>query len=618
MAAVAPAQPAQQPKHLTHLIKRPDYDLRDAIQPNRLRGLWRLMTGYRYHYVGAMAAQAMAVGAKTITMLLLSFFVDDVLFRDNMLSIVPLVAGGFLVLACVEGFGTFTANRLGAQTSEGVTLRLKNYLYDHLQRQTFKYHDKQPTGDLMQRATSDVRAIGAFFTEQGVWMSRILLLFVINLSTIAFTVGFDLALISAMVVPIVVLLSLFFFKRVNERYEEMQTQEAIVSTRLQENLTGVRVVKAFARQSYESDRFDKENFKHFQKGRRLLMMHSLFWPLTDLLTGFHQILCLYLGACLALDGTITPGQYVAFAGMVVYVIHPMRNMGRLIVQTSAALVSYDRVMEIIKSDREPLGEGEATPVPTIQGAVEFKDVSYEYERGLPVLKNVSFTAEPGQVIALMGATGSGKTTVINLMMRFYEISSGQILIDGIDLKDYPRDFLRRSIGVVEQEPFLFSRSIKENITYGVDRPVTDDEIFAAAKAAAIHHVIQGFPDGYATMVGERGVTLSGGQKQRVAIARTLLKNPRILVFDDATSSVDSETEAAIRDAIKTLLPGRTAFMIAHRVQTVMSADKILVFDDGKIVQHGTHDELVAQDGFYRSIYDMQSRIDDELAKELNV
>lgn len=611
MAAVAPTQ------HLTHLIKQPDYDLQDAVQPNRLKGLWRLMTGYRRHYIGAMAAQAMGVAAKTSSMLLLSYFVDEILFRDDMLTIVPFIALGFILLACVEGFGTFTSNRLGAQTSEGVTLRLKNYLYDHLQRQTFAYHDKQPTGDLMQRATSDVRAIGAFFTEQGVWMGRILMLFAFNVGAIALTIHAPLALISALVVPIVVVISLFFFKRINVRYEEMQAQEAIVSTRLQENLTGVRVVKAFARQSYESDRFDRENHKHFKKGTRLTLMHSLFWPLTDLLTGFHQIMVVYLGARLALDGTITAGQFIAFIGMVVYVIHPMRNMGRLIVQTSAAMVSYDRVMDIIKSKREPLGEGEAAPVQAIEGAVEFKNVSYEYERGLPVLKDVTFNVEPGEVIALMGATGSGKTTIINLLMRFYDYSHGQILIDGIDLNQYPRDFLRRSIGVVEQEPFLFSRTIKENITYGVDRDVTDEEIFAAAKAAAIHHVIQGFPDGYATMVGERGVTLSGGQKQRVAIARTLLKNPRILVLDDATSSVDSETEAAIRDAIKLLLPGRTAFMIAHRVQTVINADKIFVFDDGRIVQQGTHDTLVEEDGFYRSIYDMQSKIDEELQKELN-
>ncbi|NOG48885.1 MAG: ABC transporter ATP-binding protein [Chloroflexi bacterium] len=574
------------------------------------------MTGYRRHYFGAIAAQAVAVGAKTTALLLLSRFVDDILFRDDMLTIVPFVALGFLLLALTEGGGSFTSNRLAAQTSEGVTLRLRNYLYDHLQRQNFTYHDTHPTGDQVQRVTSDVRAIGAFFTEQGVWMGRIVLLFVVNVAAIA-TIHAPLALVSSLVVPLVVMVSLFFFRRVNKRYEEMQTQEAIVSTRLQENLTGVRVVKAFARQNHEMERFDQENYKHFLKGRRLLIMHSLFWPTTDLLTGFHQILVLYLGARLALNGEITAGQFIAFAGMVVYVIHPMRNLGRLIVQASAAMVSYDRVMEIIRSPREPLGEAETPPVPAIRGSVEFDHVSYEYEHGLPVLTDVSFEVKPGEVIALMGATGSGKTTVINLLMRFYEHSKGRILIDGVDLQDYPRDFLRRSIGVVEQEPFLFSRTIKENILYGVDRPVTDDEVYEAARAAAIHHVIESFPNGYSTMVGERGVTLSGGQKQRVAIARTLLKNPRILVLDDATSSVDSETEAAIRDAIRQLLPGRTGFIVAHRVQTVMSADKIIVSEKGRIVQTGTHDELIAQDGFYQRIFDMQSRIEEELERELN-
>jgi ATP-binding cassette subfamily B protein len=604
--------------HLTHLIKRSDYDLQDAAHPNRLLGIWRMITGYRGDYFWAIMGQVVAVSAKTGTMVLLSFLIDDVLSRGDVLSVVPLVALGFLALAGIEGGFTFLSGRYASATAEGVAYRLRNYLYDHLQRQPFRYHDKQPTGDLMQRVTSDVDMIRRFLSEMGTQIGRILLLFLVNWLVILTTIHVGLGLVSALVVPIVFALSLFFFGRVEKRFEEAQTQEAVVSTRLQENLTGVRVVKAFARQNYEIERFDRENYKHFQKNNNVLLMHSLFWPLTDLLTGFHQAACYFLGAMLALNGDITAGQYIAFAGMVVYIIHPMRNMGRLIVQASQALVAYDRVMDIIKHPREPLGEGEAAPTASIGGEVCFKDVSFEYERGLPVLKQVSFVAKPGQVVALMGATGSGKTTVINLLMRFYDHTAGSITIDGIDLKDYPRDFLRRSIGVVEQEPFLFSRTIRENITYGVGRDVSDEEVFAAARAAAIHHVIESFPQGYATLVGERGVTLSGGQKQRVAIARTLLKNPRILVLDDATSSVDSETEAAIRDAIKQLLPGRTAFIIAHRVQTVMSADQILVFDNGQIVQAGTHAQLLAQEGsFYQRIYEMQSRIDEELEKEIN-
>lgn len=602
---------------LTHLLKRSDYDLQDAAHPNRLLGIWRMITGYRADYVWAVGSQVVAVTAKTGTMVLLSFLIDDVLARGDVLSVIPLVALGFVLLAVIEGVFTFLSGRYASATAEGVAYRLRNYLYDHVQRQPFTYHDKQPTGDLMQRVTSDVDMIRRFLSEMGTQIGRIVLLFIVNWLVILFTIHAGLGLYAAVVVPIVFALSWFFFSRVEKRFEEVQAQEAIVSTRLQENLTGVRVVKAFARQPYEMHRFDQENHKHFQKNNRLLFMHSLFWPLTDLLTGFHQALCYFFGAMLALNGDITPGQYIAFAGMVVYIIHPMRNMGRLIVQASQALVAYDRVMDIIKHPREPLGEAEAAPVQSVQGAVSFQNVAFEYERGLPVLKGVSFDVRPGQVVALMGATGSGKTTVINLLMRFYEHSGGEILLDGVDIRQYPRDFLRRNIGVVEQEPFLFSRTIRENITYGVGRAVSDEEVYAAARAAAVHHVIESFPLGYNTLVGERGVTLSGGQKQRVAIARTLLKNPRILILDDATSSVDTETEAAIRDAVKQLLPGRTAFIIAHRVQTVMNADQILVFDNGQIVQAGTHASLLdAPDGFYRRIFDMQSRIDDEVEKEV--
>jgi ATP-binding cassette subfamily B protein len=427
-----------------------------------------------------------------------------------------------------------------------------------------------------------------------------------------------LALFSSIVIPIVVLVSLWFFKRVSDRYEAYQEQEAKLSTRLQENLTGVRVVKAFARQSHEIARFERENHEHYRRGRQMLVMHALFWPTLDILTGLQLIAGYYVGAILTLDGALSIGQYLAYAGMVVYIIFPMRNLGRVIVQMSTGMVSYDRIMEVIREEREPLREGEAAPVTELAGHVVFEGVSFEYEKDTPVLKEISFEAKPGQVIALMGSTGSGKTSLVGLLTRFYEVTRGRILLDGVDLRDYPRDFLRRHIGIVEQEPFLFSRTIRENIAYGVGRKVGDEDVFRAARAAAIHHVVEGFPDGYNTLVGERGVTLSGGQKQRVAVARTLLKDPRILILDDATSSVDTETEAAIRTALKELLPGRTSFIIAHRVQTVMSADLIVVFDKGEIVQMGTHAQLLEDEGgIYRRIYDMQSRIDEELEKELS-
>ena len=306
----------------------------------------------------------------------------------------------------------------------------------------------------------------------------------------------------------------------------------------------------------------------------------------------------------------------SYMGMLTWIMWPIRNIGRLIVQMSMALVSFDRVSEIIRVDREPLDVGTYRPDGRIKGEVVFDDVRFAYAEDMAVLNGISFRAEPGQVVALVGATGSGKTSLVNLLPRFYEYQ-GSIRIDGVELRDYTRRDLREQIGFVLQEPFLFSRTIKENIMYGVHREVTDEDVYRAAQAAAVHDVILGFPEGYDTVVGEKGVTLSGGQKQRVTLARTLLKDPAILILDDATSSVDTETEAAIRDALEELMPGRTTFIIAHRVQTVMSADLIIVLDKGRIVQHGTHDELLTQEGTYRRIYDLQSQIEDELAEDLS-
>jgi ATP-binding cassette subfamily B protein len=347
-----------------------------------------------------------------------------------------------------------------------------------------------------------------------------------------------------------------------------------------------------------------------------MKMHSLYWPITDILCGFQMLAGFFVGALMAINGTISVGTYMAYAGMVIWIIWPMRNLGRLIVQMSTGMVSYGRVVEIIDEEREPLTAGTYSPNGDLRGEFLFQDVCFEYDSNSPVLSDISFRCEPGQVVALLGSTGSGKTSLVNLLPRFYEYTGGGISLDGVELKEYPREYLRQQIGIVEQEPFLFSRTIRENITYGVGRDVSQTEIEAAARAAAIHDVITTFPDSYDTLVGEKGVTLSGGQKQRLVIARTLLKDPRILILDDATSSVDAETEGAIRGALERLMQDRTTFIIAHRIQSVMIADLILVLDKGQLVQMGTHQELVAQPGIYREIYELQTRIDVELEKEV--
>jgi ATP-binding cassette, subfamily B, bacterial len=598
------------------------FDLRKTLEKNRLRGLWRMLSGYRLAYAGATFMLAVSALAKTATLFLLRYFAD-VIGGDAQ----PLAAGlqatyiyialGFLGLALFEGGFSFMSGRLAAYTAESVARRVRDFLFDHLQRLSFTYHGETPTGELIERCTSDVDAVRRFFSDQAIGAGRIVLLFVINFVAIM-VLNVPLALVSIVVIPFILIVSVWFFKKVTAAYEKYQEQEAVLSTTLQENLTGVRVVKAFARQEYEKGKFEKDNWEKFLRGKLLLLLHSLFWPLSDIVLSLQMLGGFIFAAFLAIDGTITIGTYVAYVGLVVWLIWPIRNLGRLIVQTSTGLVSYGRLMDMVKQPQEPLTDGKVYPNEPAKGELVFDKVCFEYEKDQPVLKDISFNLKPGQVVALIGSTGSGKTTLVNLLPRFYDYTGGSLKLDGVELKEYPREYLRRQIGIVEQEPFLFSRSIRENISYGVGRAVTDDEIERAARAAAVHEVILGFPDGYKTLVGEKGVTLSGGQKQRVTIARTLLKNPRILILDDSTSSVDTETEADIRQALNDLMENRTTFIIAHRIQSVMNADLILVLDKGQIVQTGKHDELVTQeDGIYRKIYDIQTRVDEELQSEIS-
>jgi ATP-binding cassette subfamily B protein len=613
----------QEIENLTASMPTPTFDLRQALTGKRITGLWRMMTGFHWVYLLATFSLAIAALSKTATYLLLRFFADTVLSQEELKILSPedttrtliWVAFGFIGLALVEGTFTFISGRLAARTAEGIALRLRNYLFDHIQRLSFAYHAQTKTGDLIERSTSDVDAVRRFFAEQAIGVGRIVLLFGINFIALL-RLNWQLGLVSVVVVPFIVTISIYFFRKVTRAYEAYQEQEAVLSTTLQENLTGVRVVKAFARQEYERNKFERDNWEKFLRGRRLLTMHSMFWPLSDILCGFQLLGGAFFAAWMVIDGTITIGTYLAYNGLVIWLIWPMRNLGRLIVQTSTGLVSFGRVMDVVKEEREPLTEGSYRPAEPPRGEIVFRNVHFEYECDEPILRKINFRCEPGQAVALLGSTGSGKTTLVNLLPRFYDYTDGSITLDGVELKEYPRELLRRNIGIVEQEPFLFSRTIKENITYGVGREVPWPEIEAAARAAAIHDLIQAFPNGYDTLVGEKGVTLSGGQKQRVAIARTLLKNPSILILDDSTSSVDTETEAAIRSALEHLMQDRTTFIIAHRIQSVMKADLILVMDQGEIVQMGTHESLLAQDGIYRQIYEIQTRVEDELEKEI--
>ena len=599
----------------------PYFDFRQVLKSKKLVGLWQMMSGYRALYLLANLTLAVSAFAKTAAYLLLRHFADTVTgvlppFAGTLARTLPWLALAFLGLAMVEGGFAYLSNRLAAFSAENITRRLRNFLFDHIQRLSLSYHSRTPTGDLIERVTSDVDSVRAFFNDQAIHIGRILLLFAINFAAI-WSLSQKLALASIAVAPLIVAVSAWFFKKVSQAYEAYQEQEARLSTTLQENLTGVRVVKAFARQAYEKEKFEKDNWEKFLRGKKLLQMHSLFWPLSDLLCGFQMLAGFLYAGALVIRGELTLGAYPAYVGLVVWLIWPMRNLGRIIVHASTSLVSYDRLMQIVRQEREPLMEGAFQPAGHLRGEVIFENVCFQYDdENAEVLQDISFTVKAGQVVALLGSTGSGKTSLVNLLPRFYDYTSGRILLDGVELTAYPRQYLRAQIGIVEQEPFLFSRSIRDNITYGIGRQVSDEEVERAAKAAAIHEQILAFPEGYRTLVGEKGVTLSGGQKQRVAIARALLKNPRLLILDDSTSSLDAETEAEVRAALNQLMQGRTTFIITHRIQSARNADLIVVLDKGKVVQIGNHAQLLNQDGMYRRIYEIQTRIDEELDQEI--
>ena len=635
---------SQQEESMSEIGIRLTYDLKDTLTANPFVSLWRMTTGFRAIYLVAIVAAGLAALSGSAVFYLLRYFVDDVLPGSDRRGDLPWVAAGIIGLALLQGLFTFGMGRSAAQTAEGVARRLRNYLYDQIQRLTFTYHDNMQTGELIQRATSDVDTIRRLFQDQLIGIGRIGLLLVVNLSALVLLHGW-LALLSIPVFPIVSVASYIFFKRVGTLFESYQSQDAVVSNRLQETLSGVRVVKAFARQSFEIERFDEENWEKYRRGVRIANLHTVFWPLIEILSGVQILFGVYMASMMVLNGEITLGTYIAFIGLLAATIWPVQGLGRMVAHVATGLVSLQRVQQIIRQEREQLVEGSAPTSKRLRGELQFRKVQFAYEaptaeeseeakkgkaaeqgaqdvrrrafaeRGY-VLRDIDFDVQPGQVIGLLGATGSGKSSLVNLLPRFYDYSGGEIILDGEGLQAYPRGYLRSQIGIVQQEPFLFSTTIRNNITYGLGRGVADEEVEAAARVAAIHDVILSFPKGYDTLVGERGVTLSGGQKQRLTIARTLLKDPAILILDDATSSVDTETDAEIRAALRRLMVGRTTFIIAHRVQSVMAADLILVMEAGRIIQRGSHSELASRQGIYRQIFELQVQIEADLEREI--
>jgi ATP-binding cassette, subfamily B, multidrug efflux pump len=519
-------------------------------------------------------------------------------------SLIFNAAGLILVFAALRGVFSFLQAFMSETTSQGLAFDLRNAIFTKIQRLSFSYYDQNQTGQLMIRATDDVERLRTFIAQGLVLAASSFLLLVGALLILAFT-NLQLTLVVLPLLPLALLLFMVFGKVSQPLFMVVQTKLSALNTVLQENLAGIKVVKAFAREPYEERRFDATATELMDQQLKISRVFSFLFPVVFLVAQIGQAAILYFGGRQILGGTLDLGAYQKFSLYLVYVFFPLGQLGFVIALMAQASASAGRIFEVLDTSSEITDRPDALVLPPLTGRVEFRDVTFRYFGSSdPVLRGVSFTVEPGRTVALLGATGSGKTSIINLLPRFYDPSEGAVLIDGHDLRAVTIDSLRSQVGIVLQETNLFSGTIRDNIAFG--RPeASDAEVEAVARAAAAHAFIVDFPEGYNTRVGERGVTLSGGQKQRIAIARALLLDPRLLILDDSTSSVDMQTEAHIQRALDGLMHGRTSFVIAQRISTVRDADLILVLDKGTLAAHGTHAELLENSPIYAEIYHSQ-------------
>lgn len=524
-------------------------------------------------------------------------------------------AGIAIVLfAALRAVFAFLQTYWSERNSQSVAFELRNELFSKIQSLSFSYHDRTQTGQLMIRATDDVEKV-RLFIGQGLLLSAGALLLLVGTLAILLTTNFQLTLVVLPILPIALILFMVFGSISQPLFAAVQHKLSNLNTILQENLAGIKVVKAFTRERSEQAKFEQAADILKDQQITVTRIFALLFPLIFLVANLGQALTLYFGGRQIIAGTLSIGEWQEFSLYLVYIFFPIAQLGFIITQMSQASASAARIFEILDARSDVTDKPGAISLPQVQGRVVFEEVTFRYfGSGEPVLKDVSFTAEPGQTVALLGATGSGKTTIINLLPRFYDPTQGRICIDGHDLRDVTLESLRGQIGIVLQETTLFAGTIAENIAFG-KTGAGQDEIIAAAKAAAAHDFILSFPQGYDTPVGERGATLSGGQKQRVAIARALLLNPRILILDDSTSSVDLATEYQIQKALDRLMQGRTSFVIAQRISTVINADQILVLDKGQIVARGKHEDLLETSEIYAEIYNSQLIGDVELEGE---
>ncbi|MEM6763683.1 MAG: ABC transporter ATP-binding protein [Bacteroidota bacterium] len=600
-----------------------------------LHSVIRFLDTYKWAYISSALLLILSIGFRSLEPKILTVVVDqvitpavtsadDISYDDvvarffhwllpaysatNLASMLAIMALAYIIVSFIRGTTLFVANALKADSAEKAAKQIRDQAFSHIQRLPLSYFSTITRGELIQRCTGDIDTIKGFLQGQLIAMVRILAIYSFAFGMMAI-VDWQYALISTIVAPVVCAAAFIFFKKEKKVWAEHEAETDKLNNLVQENLNGIRVVSAFANEKHEIRRFKHQNAKKREKGLKQNWLHTLFWPMTDLLIFLQILVSMMVGGYFVIQGRITIGELLGFYTYINMIAWPMRDLGRVLSEMGMAVVAMNRVSEIMLAAPEEYGDA---PVPPLKGHIIFKNVTFGYEEGAEkAVSNIHFEVKPGEKVAIIGPTGAGKSTLIKLLLRLYEPSSGSISLDGQPLVAFSRPSLRAKIGIALQKAFLFSTSIRENIAY--KRPAASyNEVERVAGMAQIGEIKQIFPDGFKTIVGEKGVTLSGGQKQRVALARTMLTDPDILVLDDITSAVDTETEQAIFRALATPMRGKTTLIISHRITSIQQADRILVMDKGKLVQSGTAQELENIPGYYQEIHRIQSAVESDI------
>lgn len=574
----------------------------------KIQLILRFSKGTRGCFIIILLASLASTLLNSLIPRIFGFTIDRVLVEDGIPYLkehIWLISLEVIGIALVNGIMIYLYRSQTAKAGETFAKNMRDILFTHVQRLPMKWHDGVQTGDIIQRCTADVETIRNFVVTQVLEVFRTVFLLVVSLAMML-TMNRKLTMVALAFTPVVVLYSGIFYHLIAKNYTAADEAEGDLSTVVQENATGVRVVRAFGRERFEIDQFDEKNEIFARLWIRLGTLSGLYWAVGDLITGLQVLVIVTLGAIEAVHGSITAGEFIAFASYNTTLVWPVRSLGRILSEMSKTGVSFDRVNYILDSAEEEMAESGVIPG---RMDITFDHVSFGYEENQSVLEDVSFHIKEGTTCGVLGGTGSGKTTIVHLLDRLYALEKGTVQIGGVDIRDIPRSWIRSHVGMVLQEPFLFSRTIRDNIA-AANPDATMNEIREAAKIACVDDAIMAFPDGYDTIVGERGVTLSGGQRQRVAIARMLIAKAPIMIFDDSLSAVDADTDVRIRRALRSKMKEATVILISHRITTLMEADQILVLNHGVIEECGTHQQLIHHGGIYQKIYEIQLDQDD--------